>query len=235
MAPQRSAREQILEAAVERIATDGIDDVRIARIAMDAGVSTSLVHYHFESREALLAEALEYSFDRAGDVRIGDATAEPDSHAQRLAAMIDQCLPYPGALERDWILWVELWLRAVRRPELRETAARLYGRMHRWFSEAIEAGIAAGEFADRDADALADRLLAMLDGLGIRALVRDRAVPLEWARAEVWRVLADEVGLGPEIPSRPGADRSDAPLRTTPQLEIGETKAGFRRKEERWR
>jgi hypothetical protein len=85
--------------------------------------------------------------------------------------------------------------------------------MHRWFSEAIEAGIASGEFADQDADALADRLLAMLDGLGIRALVRDPAVPLEWARAEVWRVLADEVGLDPEMPSLPGADRTDAPPR----------------------
>ena len=48
-------RERILDAAVRRIASDGIDAVRIARIAMDAGVSTGLVHYHFETREALLA------------------------------------------------------------------------------------------------------------------------------------------------------------------------------------
>ena len=51
--------------------------------------------------------------------------------------MIDQCLPYPGLLERDWILWVELWLRAVRHPEMRPTAARLYERMRAWFAEAI--------------------------------------------------------------------------------------------------
>ncbi len=84
--------------------------------------------------------------------------------------------------------------------------------MHSWFGEAIEAGIAAGEFADTDADALADRVLAMLDGLGIRALVRDRVVPLDRARAEVWRVLAGEVGLDPEMPSLPSADRPGAPL-----------------------
>ena len=36
------ARERILAAAVERIASDGIDDMRIARVAMQAGVSTSL-------------------------------------------------------------------------------------------------------------------------------------------------------------------------------------------------
>jgi AcrR family transcriptional regulator len=78
---KRNAREQILDAAVERIASDGIDDVRIARIAMDAGVSTSLVHYHFDSREALLAEALEHSFELAGDVRIGEGEGDAASHA----------------------------------------------------------------------------------------------------------------------------------------------------------
>ena len=76
------ARERILAAAVERIASDGIDDVRIARIAMDAGVSTSLVHYHFETREALLEQALDYSFELAGDVRIGDGEGDAPDHAR---------------------------------------------------------------------------------------------------------------------------------------------------------
>ena len=114
-ATERGARERILAAAVERIARDGIDEVRIARIAMAAGVSTSLVHYHFETREALLEQALEYSYELAGDVRLGpEGDAVELGSDRRLAAMIDQFLPYPGMLERDWILWVELWLRAVR-------------------------------------------------------------------------------------------------------------------------
>ena len=54
-APGPGARERILAAAVDRIASDGIDDMRIARVATQAGVSTSLIHYHFETREALLA------------------------------------------------------------------------------------------------------------------------------------------------------------------------------------
>ena len=193
------ARERILAAAVERIASDGIDDVRIARIAMDAGVSTSLVHYHFETREALLEQALEYSFELAGDVRIGDEEGAAPNHTRRLAAMVDQCLPYPGELERDWILWVELWLRAVRHAELRPTAARLYARMRRWFAEAIAAGAAAGEF-DKGADPqrTADRVLALCDGFGVRALLGD--VPIERAREEVWALIAEQLGVDPAPP-----------------------------------
>jgi len=160
---------------------------------MDAGVSTSLVHYHFETREALLAEALEHSYELAGDVRI-DEGEWPD-HTSRLAAMVDQCLPFPGALERDWILWVELWLRAVRHPELRPTAARLYERMHDWLAAGITAGIEAGEFRPADAERLADRVLALCDGYGIRALVGDPGLDVERARSEVWSALAAELGV----------------------------------------
>jgi AcrR family transcriptional regulator len=172
------SRERILEAAVRRIAADGIDGVRIAKIAMDARVSTALVHYHFATREALLAEALTYSFDHAGDTRTSEGP-------ERLRDMIEQCLPLPGEQERDWVLWVELWLRAVRHPELRPTAAKLYARMHEWFREAIEE-----ELPDLDPDATADRVLALIDGFGVRALLGDPAVTLERAREEVWAGLA---------------------------------------------
>jgi AcrR family transcriptional regulator len=164
------ARERILAAAVERIAAEGIDEVRIARVAMDAGVSTSLVHYHFETREALLAEALEYSYEHAADVRIGEGE-------EGLAALIDQFLPHPGPLERDWILWVELWLRAVRHAELRPTASRLYDRMREWLTERI---------GDERA---ADRLMALADGYGVRVLIG--AMDIEDARREIWAALTE--------------------------------------------
>jgi AcrR family transcriptional regulator len=182
-----SKRERILDAAVERIATDGIDGVRIARIAMDARVSTALVHYHFATREALLAEALVHSFDRAGSHRTAEPGGSPGE--QRLRDMIEQCLPLPGEQERDWVLWVELWLRAVRHPEVRPTAAKLYARMHAWFAEAIEDGIAAGDLAPCDAAAAADRALALIDGYGVRALLGDPEMPVERARREIWAGL----------------------------------------------
>jgi AcrR family transcriptional regulator len=183
------ARERILAAAVERIAGDGIDDMRIARVAMDAGVSTSLVHYHFETREALLAEALEYSFELAGDVRLeeGEEEAALDPE-RRLMAMADQCLPYPGELQRDWVLWLELWLRTVRHPALRPTAAKLYARMRGWFADGIRACGYEG-----DADALADRTIALCDGFGVRVLIGE--LPIEEARDQIRGFLAAELGL----------------------------------------
>jgi AcrR family transcriptional regulator len=229
--PRRSreaAREQILAAAVRQIAREGIDAVSIARIARQAGVSTSLVHYHFDSRESLLAEAIDYSYERASEVRLGGGdTVGPDAgHAQRLAAMVDQCLPVSDALREDWVLWVELWLRAVRHSELRPVAEELYARMHAWFACEIAAGIATQEFARCDPADVADRTLALLDGLGVRALIGDGAMTLDRARRTVRASLARDLGLGETLgaPAQAGeatpsaAAAAPRPVRTAPSM-----------------
>ena len=193
-ATRARGRDRILAAAVRRIASDGIDEVRIARIAMDAGVSPANVHYHFDSRETLLAEALRYSYTRAGDARISSGELEASSHAERLGLMIGQCLPTTLELAEDWVLWVELWLRAVRHPELRPVAEELYGRLHDWFADEIRAGVNDGEFpAEIDPGRVADRILALLDGFGIRGLIGDGRIPVEHARAEIEDALAREL------------------------------------------
>jgi AcrR family transcriptional regulator len=190
----QDAKQRILDAAVRRIAQEGADGVRIARIAMDARVSAALVHYHFASRDALLAEAIDYSYELAGDVRTVDP-ADAEGASGRLKLMIEQCLPLPGSQRDDWLLWVELWLGAARRPELRDTAAKLYARLHGWFAAEIAAGVKAGELAPNDTDRTADLVIALLDGYGVRALSGDPAMDVDVARREVWDALAARVGL----------------------------------------
>src|SRR5690242_20870490 len=104
-----STRERILEAACDLIAADGIDEVRIARVAMRAGASTALVHHYFSTREELLEQALMHSFEQAGEGRFAAAGADGGSATAGLALAIEECLPVPGRAERDWVLWVELW------------------------------------------------------------------------------------------------------------------------------
>lgn len=192
-----STRERILEAACDLIASDGIDDVRIARVATRAGASTALVHHYFSTREELLAQALVHSFERAGEERFGEGP-EPGSATEGLAQAIRECLPLPGAQEREWVLWVELWLRAVRDEALRPVAADLYRRYRDWMASFIRAGVESGEFAaDADVEAVADAAMALLDGVGVRALIGDPAMDVERARRVVAEELATRLGVDP--------------------------------------
>ncbi len=195
----QSTRERILEAACDLIAAQGIDEVRIARVATRAGASTALVHHYFSTREELLEQALIHSFELVGDERFPDGGAGTGSATAGLARAIRECLPEPGRQERDWVLWVELWLRAVREPGLRPVAARLYERYRSWMAALIRAGVKSGEFrSDVDVGAAADLAMALLDGAGVRALIADPAMDVEAARALVAERLAPQLGIEPE-------------------------------------
>jgi AcrR family transcriptional regulator len=195
----QTAPERILDAACDLIATDGIDEVRIARVARRAGASTALVHHYFSTREELLEQALIHSFEQAGDERFQRPPDTEETATEALARGIAESLPFPGSQEREWVLWVELWLRAVREPALRPVAARLYARYRAWVASLIQAGVESGEFpSDVDPEGLADVAMALLDGAGVRALIRDPAMDVDAARALVARRLAVELRLDPD-------------------------------------
>ena len=191
------ARDRILRAATELIASDGIDEVRIARVANRARASTALVHHYFSTREELLAQALLQSFELAADERFGAGPAAAASATEGLAIAIDECLPTPGEGEREWVLWVELWLRAAREPELRAVAGRMYESYREWVARVIRRGVESGEFREVDPDRVADLAMALFDGLGVRALIRDPAMSLERARRMAAERLAAELGVDP--------------------------------------
>ena len=196
MATATDARDRILEAACDLIAAEGIDDVRIARVATRAGASTALVHHYFSTREELLEQALAHSFDTVGEERFGERPAG-EGAVERLARVIRESLPEPGPQERDWVLWVELWLRAARDPELRPIAARLYGRYRDWLVDAIRAGVEDGTWS-AEPEAVADHAIALFDGLGVRALLDDPAMGLERARENIAAILGRELKVDPE-------------------------------------
>src|SRR6476469_10931164 len=194
------AKERILRAATELIASDGIDEVRIARVANRARASTALVHHYFSTREELLAQALLQSFELAADERFVAGPAAAASATEGLAIAIEECLPTPGEGEREWVLWVELWLRAVREPELRPVANRLYDRYRGWLADVIRAGIESGDFdTGADPDSVADVAMALLDGAGVRAMLDDPGMDVEAARRLVAEALAPLLGVEPGL------------------------------------
>ena len=53
-------RNEILEVTCEVVIERGFAATRIADVAKRLGVSSSLIHYHFDSKEQLLAEAFAH-------------------------------------------------------------------------------------------------------------------------------------------------------------------------------
>jgi AcrR family transcriptional regulator len=74
-----STRERVARVAMERFLAEPYDDVTIASVARDAGVSHQTLLNHFASKDGLFAAAAErFSADLMGS-REGRATSDPES------------------------------------------------------------------------------------------------------------------------------------------------------------
>lgn len=61
-----SAREALIDAAIERIGRDGFDAVSIRAIADRAGVNAALISYYFGGKEGLYGAAVQHIADQIG-------------------------------------------------------------------------------------------------------------------------------------------------------------------------
>lgn len=205
-------RDGILQAAVELIARDGFDGVRIADIASRAGVSTGLVHYHFTGRERLLTEALAYSLTRA-EARLETRAqhSERDTPVQRLADLIDFGLPLTHDDVLECRLWSELEMRSTGSGELTAALTELRRRILEPFVAAVEDGLAGGDFHGCDPGDTATVAVALLDGLTNRLLTAPGTLSLDKARRLAGHQLALAVGYRDGLPFQPLPDPGPHP------------------------
>ena len=165
-------RPAILKAAAEVIAERGVIGTRIADVAERAGTSAPGVLYWFATKDELLTEALAFSDDRFY-AEIGDQLAELGSARARLERLVEV---WPAEGDSETVLWMELWVRALRDPRLAATREGLDRRWRDAIADIIREGQATGEFGPADADDVALLLGAVMDGFAIQLALGDPAV-----------------------------------------------------------
>jgi AcrR family transcriptional regulator len=175
--PQRDRHQEILEAAAQVITDRGLAETRIQDIAERCGVSPGLILYYFESKDRLLVEALTYANDQSflrTSRELRRMPAAKDRMDRLIALSVPGLLPEYSLLD-EWALWLEIWVRALRDPEMAKEREMLDRRWVQSIAEVIRYGRQTGEFPNDgvDADDLAMQLGAMVDGLAIQVLLND--------------------------------------------------------------
>ena len=194
--------EQILEAACRAILDRGFPATRIADIAEAARVSTGTVHYYFATKDEVLIAALKWASARLFQ-RIEHPGDEPP--ARRLARLLAVSVPYPGPARDEYVLWIELWLRVLHQPDLLAQCEAISEQWRGYFHDIVRAGAETGEFAPAaDADEVAERLVAFLDGLGFETALGYRWTSPERMHERLIEFAAEQLGVGPDALADPG-------------------------------
>ncbi|MBN9887087.1 TetR/AcrR family transcriptional regulator [Salipiger abyssi] len=166
----RETREKLLTGALAALCAEGVTGITTRKIAEFAQVNLGTLHYHFESKDALLLAVLDYlgaNMDRS--LRMGVAGSRN----------LDECIG--RALLADWrhaeddltiqIVQYELTLYALRSADARWMARRQYNDYIRAHVDAFALHVDAEDPETmRNVERLAQLVMAGIDGIILQEL-----------------------------------------------------------------
>lgn len=162
-------RQQLVEAATEVIASDGLGQATTRRITDHAGLALGIFHYSFDSKDDLLEAVIE---DVGSDVEtvLRDAVTEPDRGIEpALREIVEAAWQTVVESPTQQLARHELTVHALRDETLRPAAIRQYER----FTDAVVTTLE--EVPDAPAgdtlEDLARFVVATVDGLALQRFV----------------------------------------------------------------
>jgi AcrR family transcriptional regulator len=186
-------RAEILEVTCLVVIERGFAGTRISDVAKRLEVSSSLIHYHFDSKEQLLAEAFaHYARNDLAEME-GEIQAAPTALAQ-LDRIIQNYVP-EGSDDVEWMLWIDGWGEALRNPMMKKISQELDEQTSDLLERVLAAGVESGEFICASPAATAMRLTALVDGLAVQFAAHDGMMDRGQLIDHVRTVAAAEVGL----------------------------------------
>ncbi len=165
-------RERLLRAAAELFASQGYDAVSVDEVAAAADRSSGALYAHFGSKQGLLRALLDSWKETTATVVQAEFAVAPDP-ASRMAAIWRNVSHPPDELGDHWLLLEhELWLRAVRDPEVGIGLRNRYAEVRASMAE----GFRQRGVDPRLGEELASQVFALLIGLDMQRRLDSDAV-----------------------------------------------------------
>jgi AcrR family transcriptional regulator len=188
-------RTEILEVTCEVVIERGFAGTRISDVAKRLGVSSSLIHYHFDSKEQLLAEAFAHYARKDLAEMMGELESAPNAIA-RLDRAIQNSVP-EGSDDLEWMLWIDGWGEALRNPMMKKISQELDEQSVEVLAQVISDGVESGEFVCIDPKGASMRLTALIDGLAIQFAAHNGMLDRNLLLGHVRHAAAAEVAIAP--------------------------------------
>jgi len=189
-------RIEILEATCDVVIERGFAGTRVADVAKKLGVSNSLIHYHFASKEELLAAAFEHYAQKDLVDMQHDSDSAPTCVA-KLWRLIESYVP-EGSDDVEWMIWIDAWGEALRNPKMKPISQQLDEQSIAVFEKVLRAGNEAGEFHCVHPRESATRISGLIDGLAVQYAAHEGVLKRKEFIRLMRQLAAAETGLSPD-------------------------------------
>lgn len=182
-------REQIVQAAFRVATRKGLEQVTMRLVAAEAGLSTGLVFFHFESKETLLFALLDWLLDSLFEYWEPPADLSPverllallqtDLQDTQLADLQDTSQSEQAGARLQ--LFFAYWAMAIHHPIINERIQQALDRSKHTFLPAVQALIDSDteRFHTVTPEALVTIMLAVAQGCAIQSLLSKPRVDVE--------------------------------------------------------
>jgi TetR/AcrR family transcriptional regulator, transcriptional repressor of bet genes len=189
---EEERREQLLTAAYEVAAREGVGGLTVRAIAAEASVSHGLVHFHFKSKEQLVRALLEWVLAATLELPPYVAEGAADGPLQRLHGLLEREMDRLSGDPRRMRLFLEFWAIGTRDPWI---GGRFSAELERYRSKlrAVTERVLRDEsaaFEGVTADGLAAVAVSFVNGCAVQAMIDPHHFDIDEYLAAV-RVLVD--------------------------------------------
>ena len=162
-----SRRQQILDAACDRVRQSGFHGASMAEIAKAAGLSVGQIYRYFENKEAIIAAIVAQDLAEMRE-KFAELESQPgtllDALEEHLPDALDKCFD-----PRRSALMVEVWAEAARNPKV-AAIVRAADEQERGLALTLLGRSRKPEWSDADFQAHCETIGLLFDGLIIRAV-----------------------------------------------------------------
>jgi AcrR family transcriptional regulator len=163
-------RDEVVAAARRVILRDGIDAATTRAIAKEAGYSNGVLTHYFADKDDILLSALRASHRRIAE-RLKDKLRGRTGLAALRELLLDN-VPLDEERAQETSLEVGFWSRALTDPDLLDVQREEAGELRYVVRSLLQHAADTGEISTReDLDDVAERLLALVDGLSVHRLL----------------------------------------------------------------
>ena len=186
---QTERRKDLVQAAMDAVATRGLSGLRLKDIAQEAGLSIGSVSYYYPEIEALLVEAHREALERFYWNRV-DHVDQCDSAQQQIVVAIKEGIP-DEPVTSDLRMLYELHTYAGRNTAHAAMMTTLWDREVSLYERIIERGVASKTFSPKlDARVIAETAVALEDAFNLHLVSSNEAVTARMARERLSSYLA---------------------------------------------
>jgi TetR/AcrR family transcriptional regulator, fatty acid metabolism regulator protein len=176
---QEARRKQIIKTSVERIATQGYGNTSLDDIAKSAGISKSVIAYHFKHKDNLIRQTANSLLEELSEY-VRKEIDLYDSAADKMRVYIKSNFKFLIINRNNFLVSLDIGLNIKPWEDQNLFSLITYVGCQKRIQNILKYGLKTGEFReDIDLDAIASIVQGAIDGISLQWIFAEELVSID--------------------------------------------------------